>query len=132
MSLSRGTSVFIWKASPAISTRHSCCFTTALTKPDFSPATLQAAKAALSAKIAQNQRLALSVGIDMLNRAFYQDSDAGLPPYGMPQTIAGFDPADVRAFYTEHYRRGDAVISAIGDTAGAAGANFSVACRRLG
>ena len=89
-----------------------------LTKPDFSPATLAAARAALNQKIADNQHLALSVGIDMLNRSFYQNSDAGLPPYGMPQTIAGFSSADAQSFYSEHYRRGDAVVSVIGNIAG--------------
>lgn len=90
-------------------------FHQALAKPDFSTATVNAAKASLNRKIAQNQRLALSVGIDMLNRAFYQDSNAGLPPYGMPQTLAAFSPDDARAFYAAHYRRGDAVVSAIGN-----------------
>jgi predicted Zn-dependent peptidase len=93
-------------------------FHAAITKPDFSPATLRAARAALNQKISDSQRLALSVGIDMLNRAFYHDSDAGMPPYGLPQTIAGFSPADVQAFYAQHYRRGDAIISAIGNIAG--------------
>lgn len=97
----------------------------ALTKPDFSPATMQAARTALNQKIADNQRLALSVGIDMVNRAFYQNSDAGLPPFGLPQTIAGFSPAQAQAFYNEHYRRGDAVVSAVGNITGAGSANFT-------
>jgi predicted Zn-dependent peptidase len=100
-------------------------FHSALVKPDFSSETLKAARSALDEKIAQNQRLALSVGIDMLNRAFYQNSDAGMPPYGMPQTIAGFSPGDAKAFYGDHYRRGDAVLSVIGNTAAATGANFT-------
>ncbi len=97
----------------------------ALTRPDFSAATLSTARAAVNQKIAENQRLALSVGIDMLNSAFYQNSDAGLPPYGLPQTLAGFSTVDARAFYTEHYRRGDVVISAIGDIAGVSATNLS-------
>jgi predicted Zn-dependent peptidase len=97
----------------------------ALTKPEFSTATIGAARSALNQKIAENQRLALSVGIDMLNRQFYQNSDAGLPQYGMPQTLAGFSPADAQGFYSAHYRRGDAVISVIGDISGASGANFA-------
>jgi predicted Zn-dependent peptidase len=100
-------------------------FHQALVAPDFSAATVSAAKAALNRKIAQNERLALSVGIDMLNRAFYQDSNAGLPPYGLPQTLAGFSPADARAFYTAHYRRGDAVVSAIGNLAAVPNVNLS-------
>lgn len=90
-------------------------FHAALVKPDFSASTVAAAKASIDKKIADNERLALSVGINMLNRAFYQDSNAGLPPYGMAQTVAGFSPADIQAFYAAHYRRGDAVVSAIGN-----------------
>lgn len=91
-------------------------FRTALSKPDFSAPTLDAARAALGRKIAQSQRAPLTVGIDMLNRAFYQDS-AGMPPYGLPATIAAFGPADAQAFYEQHYRRGDASVSAVGNVA---------------
>lgn len=92
-------------------------FRTALSKPDFSAATLASARTALDTKIAQSQRAPLSVGIDMLNRAFYEDS-AGMPPYGLPATLAGFGTADAQAFYTQHYRSGDAVVSAVGNVAG--------------
>lgn len=91
-------------------------FRAALSKPDFSAKTIAAARTALEAKIAQSQRLPLSVGIDMLNRAFYADS-AGMPQYGLPATLQGFSGADAQAFYQQHYRRGDAVISAVGNVA---------------
>lgn len=91
-------------------------FRDALSKPDFSAATLASARTALDAKIAQSQRAPLSVGIDMLNRAFYEDS-AGMPPYGLPATLAGFGTADAQAFYAQHYRSGDAVVSAVGNVA---------------
>lgn len=89
-------------------------FESALCKPDFAPAALNAARSALDEKIVQTQRAPLTVGIDMLNRAFYQDS-AGMPPYGLPATLAGFSPSDALAFYHEHYRKGDAVVSAVGN-----------------
>lgn len=95
----------------------------ALSKPDFSETTLSAARASLDAKIAQSQRAPLTVGIDMLNRAFYQDS-AGMPPYGLPATVAGFTEADARAFYAQHYRSGDAIVSVAGDTSGIAATAF--------
>lgn len=88
---------------------------TALAKPDFSPQTLTSARGALVNKIAQNARVPLNVGIDMLNHAFYQDSDAGMPPYGVPATLAGFTSDDARAFYSEHYRRDEAIVSAVGN-----------------
>ncbi len=100
-------------------------FRAALAKPDFSDATLRAARASLDRKRARNQRLALSVGVDMLNRAFYKNSDAGLPPLGMPQTVAGFSAADAAAFYAAHYRRGDAVVSAVGKLSAVNDADFA-------
>jgi predicted Zn-dependent peptidase len=99
-------------------------FHQALSKPDFSAPTLSAARVAVNEKIKQSQRLALSVGIDMLNGAFYQNSDAGMPPFGTPQTLASFSGTDVAEFYRAHYHRGDAVVSAIGNISGANG-NFA-------
>jgi predicted Zn-dependent peptidase len=93
-------------------------FHTAISKPDFSAATLDSARSALDGKIAQAQKAPLTVGIDMLNRAFYQDS-AGMPPYGLPATLAAFTTDDARAFYQQHYRRGDAVVSAVGNLSSA-------------
>jgi predicted Zn-dependent peptidase len=95
----------------------------ALSKPDFSETTLSAARASLDQKIAQSQRAPLTVGIDMLNRSFYQDS-AGMPPYGLPATLAGFTTADAQAFYTQHYRSGDAIVSVAGNTSGVAASAF--------
>lgn len=92
---------------------------TALAKPDFSERTVAAARESLEQKISQAQSTPLTVGIDMLNRAFYNDS-AGMPPYGLPATIATFGPSDVKTFYAQHYRRGDAIVSAAGNTAGIA------------
>lgn len=97
---------------------------TALSKPDFSEHTLSAARSALVQKIAQNQRVALSVGIDMLNHAFYQDSDAGMPPYGVPATLTSFGPADAQAFYAAQYRRDEAIVSVVGNLRGVAGAQY--------
>jgi predicted Zn-dependent peptidase len=90
-------------------------FRSALAKPDFSAQTLTSARGALVDKIAQNQRIALNVGIDMLNHAFYQDSDAGMPPYGVPATLASFTTNDAGTFYAAHYRRDEAIVSAVGN-----------------
>jgi predicted Zn-dependent peptidase len=87
----------------------------ALAKPDFSEAALARGRANLETKIAQNQRVALTVGIEMLNRTFYQDSGAGLPEYGMPATLVNQMPQDAQAFYAANYRRDRAVVSAVGD-----------------
>lgn len=89
-------------------------FATALKQTDFSPANVAAARAELNRKIAEDEKIPLSVGMRMLNNAFYTDSNAGMPQYGLPATLAGFTPSDVRAFRDAFYRRGGAVISADG------------------
>ena len=89
-------------------------FRSALARPDFSAAALGQARAALNARSAQNQQFALSVGLQMLNRTFYRNSDAGMPPLGLPQTLAGFRTSDARAFFAAHYLRGGAVVSTVG------------------
>ncbi|MFN2448871.1 MAG: M16 family metallopeptidase [Candidatus Baltobacteraceae bacterium] len=94
-------------------------FSTALAHPDFTPSTVVAARVQLNKKIAADQRSPLRVGIEMLDRAFYQNSDAGLPRYGISETLAGFTAADVQAFYAAHYRAGDALVSSAGNTAAA-------------
>ncbi len=99
-------------------------FRSALAKPDFSVTTVRAARAALAAKISQSERAPLTVGIDMLNRAFYPDS-AGMPPYGLPATLASLSAADARAFYAEHYRSGDAVVSAVGNVGSVSNGAFT-------
>lgn len=92
----------------------------ALAKPDFSQTTLDDARKRLNGMIAADQHSALRVGMDMLNRSFYQNSDAGLPRYGMSESLASFSASDARAFYAAHYRRGDAVVSAAGTIPSAA------------
>ncbi|MBV8720703.1 MAG: insulinase family protein [Candidatus Eremiobacteraeota bacterium] len=88
--------------------------TEALRAPDFSVPTLAAARTALDRKIADNQRLPLTVGMEMLNSAFFVNSDAGLPQFGLPSTLAAQTAAGAEAFYRANYRRDGAVISAVG------------------
>ncbi len=89
-------------------------FRSALARPDFSSAALARVRISLDGRIAQTQQFPLAVGLQMLNRTFYTNSDAGMPPLGLPQTLAGFVPSDARAFFAAHYLRGDSVVSAIG------------------
>jgi predicted Zn-dependent peptidase len=98
-------------------------FRSALAKPQFSDGTLAVARKALDQKIAEGERTPLTVGINMLNRAFYSDS-AGMGPYGLPATLAGFGPSDAQAFYQQHYRRGDAIVSAVGNLTGVSNAGL--------
>ncbi len=89
-------------------------FESALAKPDFSVANIAAARAELQRHIAEEEKIPLDVGMQMLNSSFYADSDAGLPAYGLPGTLAGFTGDDAAKFYAAYYRRGGALVSADG------------------
>ncbi|MDQ2680251.1 MAG: hypothetical protein M3Y21_04395 [Candidatus Eremiobacteraeota bacterium] len=90
-------------------------FESALAKPDFGGDALRTARASLDRKISADQSVALTVGIEMLNRAFYTDSDAGLPQYGLPGTLAGLGTTDAQRFFAANYRSEGAILSAAGD-----------------
>jgi len=89
-------------------------FESVLKQPQFSDATIRAARAALNTQISYNQQNALEVGIEMLNQQFYGSASTGLPPSGTPAALAQFVPADVQGFYNRNYRRGGAIVSAVG------------------
>ena len=89
-------------------------FETALEKPDFSVVNIGAARAELQRRIAEEEKIPLDVGMQMLNASFYTDSDAGLPQFGLPGTLAGFTGADAEKFHAMYYRRGGALVSADG------------------
>ena len=89
-------------------------FRRALATPDFSPATMRAARAALVAQIADSQGYALQVGIDMLNAASSSQANAGMPSLGTPASLAQLLPSDAQAFYRTYYRRGGSYVSAAG------------------
>jgi predicted Zn-dependent peptidase len=89
-------------------------FRSVLAHPDFTEPALARARTALNARMAQSQQFPLAVGLQMLNRTFYTNSNAGMPPLGLPQTLAGFGSSDARAFFAAHYLRGDAIVSTAG------------------
>ncbi len=93
-------------------------FAQALGRPDFSATAVAAARAQLNKKILENQKIPLTVGMEMLNAAFFTESDAGLPQFGLPATLAGLTGADAQHFYSTFYRRGEAVASAVGAISG--------------
>lgn len=90
-------------------------FRQALSAPDFSGTALQAARGALRERIERSGADPLAVGMEMLGRTFYANSDAGLPQYGTLVMQMQFRGDDARAFYAEHYRRSGALVSAIGE-----------------
>ncbi len=89
-------------------------FRTAIAAPDFSSATVRDARSALDRQIAQNQEVALQVGLDMLSAASSAQANVGLPELGTPASLAQFFSNDAKAFYHAYYRRGGAVVSAAG------------------
>jgi predicted Zn-dependent peptidase len=87
---------------------------TALGAPAFDPATVRSARDRLITRIAENQQIALQVGLDMLNSTLAPSANAGLPQLGIPASLAQLGPDDVRAFYTAYYKRGGSYVSAAG------------------
>ncbi|MDE2481960.1 MAG: insulinase family protein [bacterium] len=86
----------------------------ALAQPRFDALTVGEARNALFARIADDQQRALQVGLDMLSGTLASSANQGLPPNGIPGSLAQFDPAQVAAFYHTYYRRGGATVSAVG------------------
>jgi predicted Zn-dependent peptidase len=89
-------------------------FEAALSHPLFDAQALLSARAELNRKIAQDQLVPLTVGLEMLNAAFFTDSDAGLPQYGLPAILAGLGPQDAQRFFSTYYHRSGAIVSAAG------------------
>jgi predicted Zn-dependent peptidase len=87
---------------------------TALAAPAFDPATVRDARNKLLQRIAENQDVALQVGLDMLSPTMATSANAGLPEFGIPAALAQLGPNDVRGFYSTYYRRGGSYVSAAG------------------
>jgi zinc protease len=88
-------------------------FGKALAAPDFSPATLAAARKALLARVGEFEGNALSVGIQMFRRSYYT-TGAGAPALGTAATLTRLSASDVTAFYRATYRRSAISSSAVG------------------
>jgi len=89
----------------------------AVATPDTSAATVSAARTAILERIADEERNPVSVGLAMLRRSYY-DGSAGLPTFGTSGSIANLSGADVAAFVAAHYRRGNAIVAAVGRVTG--------------
>ncbi|MGA2393183.1 MAG: insulinase family protein [Candidatus Lustribacter sp.] len=89
--------------------------------PDASADTVAAARDALGARIDDDERNPVTVGVEMLHRAYYSGT-AGAPAFGTRASLAGLGPADVATFFAAHYLRGDAFAIATGRVDDATGA----------
>ncbi len=90
----------------------------AFAAPDFSPATVAAARRSLSTRIGELQANALSVGIEMFRHSYYA-TNAGLPALGTTTSLATLGSRDLGAFYQQNYKRNGLVFSAVGKTGSA-------------
>jgi len=87
---------------------------TAFGAPVFDAATVRAARDRLTTRIAEDQQIALQVGMDMLSSTLAPSANTGLPQYGLPASLAQLGPTDVRTFFATFYRRGGSYVSAAG------------------
>jgi predicted Zn-dependent peptidase len=85
----------------------------AIATPDVSPETVAAARDVLTDQIDDGEKNPTAVGIEMLRNAYYQGA-AGRPLLGTRESIAQVLPADVAAFITAHYLRGNVFATATG------------------
>jgi zinc protease len=86
-----------------------------LAAPSYDPATLAAARTALTARIANDEQDPRLVGLGMLKASYYRDGSA-LPALGTPASLIGLTAADARAFHDRWYVRSNAYIAAVGRT----------------
>ncbi len=89
-------------------------FLSAISKPDFSGATVSSARASVNQKFADRQQAALQVGLDMLAREASPSANAGSPELGSPASLAQLSAGDVSGFYARNYRRDGSLVSAVG------------------
>ncbi len=85
----------------------------ALRAPDFSAATVAAARASLSTQIGEREASPLEVGVQMFRQAYYA-GPAGLPALGTVAGLAQLGPTDLKRFYTATYVRPAVSASAVG------------------
>jgi predicted Zn-dependent peptidase len=85
----------------------------AFAAPDTSPETISAARLALGARIDDDERNPIVVGLQMLRNSYYRGA-AGEPSYGTRTSLANLGPADVAGFIGAHYLRGNAFAAATG------------------
>jgi zinc protease len=86
-----------------------------LTAKTFDAATVTGAQGALGARIAEGEQDPRQVGMEMLRESHYVGS-AGMPALGTATTLSGLTRADVQAFFTRWYARGNAFVTVVGRT----------------
>jgi predicted Zn-dependent peptidase len=87
----------------------------ALAAPALDAPAVAAARAALTDRIDAEEGDPRFVGLQLLRASYYRGG-AGLPPLGDASSLAALTAADAQAFFARWYRRGDAVVAAVGRT----------------
>jgi zinc protease len=88
-------------------------FGRALAAPDFSPPTVRAARAALTARIDELESSPLSSAIEMFKRSYYA-TGVGRPALGTAASVANVSSRDMTDFFQHAYRRAGLSASAVG------------------
>jgi zinc protease len=104
---------FYLEAPPAALGALAAMVSRVLAAPVITPATVDAARTAVIARISDDENNPVAVGIAMLRQSYY-DGGAGLPTNGTTATLANFGAADVKAFVAAHYLRSSAIVTAVG------------------
>ncbi len=85
----------------------------ALAAPDYTQANVDAARESIIARIADEQRNPVGVGLQMVLQSYYAGS-AGLPPLGSPASLVAIGPDQLRMFHDATYKGGSTVVTAVG------------------
>jgi predicted Zn-dependent peptidase len=85
----------------------------ALAAPDFSPATVDAARRSLTTRVTEAEKNPFRVGVEMFKESFLEAGTA-FPDFGTGPSLAALGPPALRAFYARTYVRGGISASAIG------------------
>lgn len=88
-------------------------FAKGFSAPDFSIATVAAARASLATRQNEFEKNALSVGIQMFRQTYYA-TGAGQPALGNVSTLALLGTKDALAFYQANYKRAAVTASVVG------------------
>jgi zinc protease len=86
----------------------------ALAEPDFSHATLAAAKSDMRLRESDADQSPFGVVSAMLRGAYYRGSGVGFAPLGATEVVANAGADALHDFWAQNYRAGGAVVSAAG------------------
>ncbi len=88
---------------------------TVLTSPTFSETDFERQKARVLAGLKQREESPGALASIAFNKALYKDHPYAHPSSGMIETVAGFDPQNLREFYKQFYVAANAIVVIVGD-----------------